>query len=292
MTMRNAIRRLLPPLLSRLPRFRGKGRVTLALDALLTDRGDPASYLAEGALNGHCRFVFDLRGWGQKFGFYYRELERDYVDALRRLYTGGIFVDVGSSIGLYVVCTADVVRARGGRIAAFEPVPFNRERQAVNIAINGAGDVVDVYPFALGAADAVLRMQGDPEHADNNAFLTASGDIEVHVRRFDDVARGWPRIGLMKIDIEGYEPEMLKGARATIERDRPIIFAEFNRERMAINGFTMDETWQWFAERSFRFFVLRRGALVALDAPGDYEDLFIIPDAAGATAFPASSPRP
>jgi FkbM family methyltransferase len=277
--MRNAIRSLLPPILSRLPRFRGIGRITLALDALLTDRADPASYMVEGVLNGGCRFLFDLRGWGQKFAYYYRDLEREYVDALRRLYDGGIFVDVGSSVGLYAVCMAGVVRARGGRIAAFEPVPFNRERQRTNIALNKANDLVDVYPFALGAADAVLRMAGDPSHADNNAFLTASGDIEVEVRRLDDLASAWPRIGLMKIDIEGYEPEMLKGARATIERDRPIVFAEFNRERMAINGFTMDETWRWFTERGYRFCILCGGKLAELDAPGEHENLFILPGA-------------
>jgi FkbM family methyltransferase len=279
MTMRSAIRRLLPPLLSRLPRFRGIGRITLALDALLTERSDPSSYMVEGTLNGGCRFLFDLRGWGQKFAYYYRDLEGEYVDVLRRLYDGGIFADVGSSIGLYAVCLADAVRARGGRVAAFEPVPFNRERQAANIALNNADDVVDVHPFALGAADAVLRMAGDPSQADNNAFLTASGDIEVEVRRLDDVARDWPRIGLMKIDIEGYEPEMLKGARATIERDRPTIFAEFNRERMAINGFTMDETWRWFTERGYRFCILRGGKLAELDAPGRHENLFLTPGA-------------
>src|SRR5207248_11593238 len=115
--------------------------------------------------------------------------------------------------------------------------------------------------------------------ADTTAFLTAAGDIEVDVRRLDDIARGWPRVGLMKIDIEGYEPEMLKGARATIERDRPIIFAEFNRERMAINGFTMDETWRWFVERAYRFYRLQNEKLVELDAPGQHENLFIIPAA-------------
>jgi FkbM family methyltransferase len=277
--MRTGIRRLLPPVLSRLPRFRGIGRITLALDALLTDRADPSSYMVEGMLNGRCRFLFDLRGWGQKFAYYYRDLEREYVDALRQLYDGGIFADVGSSIGLYAVCLADAVRARGGRIAAFEPVPFNRERQAANIALNKADDVVDIYPVALGAADAVLRMTGDPSHADNNAFLTASGDIEVEVRRLDDVACDWPRIGLMKIDIEGYEPEMLKGARATVERDRPVIFAEFNRERMAINGFTLDETWRWFTERGYRFCILRDGKLAELDAPGAHENLFLMPGA-------------
>ena len=278
-SIRTTLRELLPPILSRLPRFRGKGRLTLALDALLTIPDDPTSYLVDGVMNHGFRFRFDLRGWAQKFAFYYRDMEGDYVAALRKLYRGGVFVDVGSSIGLYVVGLADLVRMHSARIAAFEPVPSNRERQQTNVDLNGAGVVVDVYPFALGAGDAVLCMQADPRHADNNAFITTSGDIEVNVRRLDDVAREWPPIGLMKIDIEGFEPAMLEGARQTIERDRPIIFAEFNRERMAINGFTMDETWHWFTERAFRFFILDNRKLVALDRPGIHENLFIIPAA-------------
>jgi hypothetical protein len=71
---------------------------------------------------------------------------------------------------------------------------------------------------------------------------------------------------------------MLKGARPTIERDRPLLFAEFNRERMAINGFTIDETWQWLADRAYRFYVLRNGSFVELKAPGEHENLFILPD--------------
>jgi len=276
-SIRTALRRLLPPLLSRIPSFRGKGRMTLALDALLTDSTDPASYLVDGVLNHGVPFRFDVRGWSQKFAYYYRELEGDYVAALRKLYCGGVFVDVGSSIGLYVVGMADLVRGQGGRVAAFEPMPFNLERQRQNIDLNEAGDVVDVYPFALGARDAVLYMQGDPLRADNNAFIATSGDVAVQVRRLDDLARSWPRIGLMKIDIEGFEPPMLEGAREAIERDRPVIFAEFNRERMAINGFTMDETWRWFTERGFRFFILDRRRLVALDAPAMHENLFVIP---------------
>jgi FkbM family methyltransferase len=275
--IRTNIRGLLPPILSRLPRFPGKGRITLVLDALLTDSANPASYLVVGVMDNGCRLRFDLRGWSQKFAFYYRDMEGDYVSAMRRLYRGGVFVDVGSSIGLYVVGLADLVREHGARVAAFEPVPFNRETQNVNVGLNGAEEIVDVFPFALGACEAVLAMQTDPRHADNNAFIATSGDVEVAVRRLDDVARGWPPIGLMKIDIEGFEPAMLEGARETIERDRPIIFSEFNRERMAINGFTMDETWRWFTERAFRFLVLQKRKLVPLDEPGSHENLFIVP---------------
>jgi FkbM family methyltransferase len=270
----------LPPILSRLPAFRGKGRLTLLADAVVTDLGSESSYLVVGKINGEHRMHFDLRSWSQKFAYYYRELERERIAVFRDMYQGGLFLDVGSSVGLYSICMSDKVRRAGERIVAVEPVPANLERQRMNFELNGIDDLVDVYPIALGADPGMARIVSDPTHADNNAFVNSSGDLEVSVARLDELALGWKRIGAMKIDIEGFEPAMLRGARATITRDRPIIYAEFNRERMAINGFDMVETWAWFRQHGYRLFRLD-SALVPLDDPAEYEDLFLVPREVG-----------
>lgn len=277
--MRNGIRAALAGLIAATPEFRGRGRLTLVLDRILTDLSDPRSYIATGQLNDGSLFVFDLRSFGQKFAFYYRRCERAHVRALRRLYTGDAFVDVGSSLGLFVVGMGSVVRERGGRILSFEPVPFNLERQRVNIALNNLQDVVDLFPFALGASGGVVRMTTDPSRADNNAIVTTEGDLEVPVRSLDEVARTeqLPRIGMMKIDVEGYEPAVLIGARERIERDRPILFAEFNRERMEINGFEMSDSWVLLQDLGYACHRLERGRLRRLDEPGNHENLFFLP---------------
>ena len=280
--MRNAVRAVMPPLISRLPDFRGRGRVTLLLDRLLTDPSDPRSYQTTGTLNDGVRFHFDLRPWGQKFAYYYRQWERDLIVTLRSLYRGGWFVDVGSSLGLYVVCMAEAVRNRGGRIAAIEPVPFNCERQKVNVALNQAGDLVEYANVALGAGPALLRLAVDPAHADNNAYLSTEGEIEVEVVAFDALCerRGWRGIGAMKIDVEGYEPLVIEGARATIARDRPIILAEFNRERMAINGLAIEPSWEFLRSLGYRAHVLNGRRLMAIDEPASHENIFFLPEAA------------
>lgn len=277
--MRNAIRALLPPVISRLPGVRGRGRMTLLLDRLLTDAGDPRSYETTGTLNGGVRFHFDLRPWGQKFAYYYRAWEHDYISTMRSLYRGGWFVDVGSSLGLYVVCLAEAVRARGSRIASIEPVPFNRERQQVNVALNGAEELVEYADVALGAGPAVVRLSVDPAHADNNAFVSDAGDVAVEVVAFDALCerRGWQGIGAMKIDVEGYEPMVIEGARTTIARDRPVILAEFNRERMAINGFTIEPSWQFLHGLGYRAFILAHGRLLPIDEPALHENIFFVP---------------
>lgn len=278
-SQRNALRAMLPPLLSRLPAVRGRGRVTLLFDRILTDERDPRSFHVTGSLNGGFRFHFDLRPWGQKFAYYYRSWEPDAIRALRALYTGGWFVDVGSSLGLYVVCMSDVVRAAGGRIASIEPIPFNLERQAVNVALNGVADLVDTAPVAVGSAPGRVFLSVDPSHADNNAFVSTEGEMSVEVVPLDDLAarRNWSPVGAMKIDVEGYEPEVVAGARATIARDRPVVLAEFNRERMAINGFSMHESWDFFLDHQYEAYVLDHRRLRKIGEPGSHEDLFFVP---------------
>ena len=280
MRARNALRSAIAAGIAHLPDVRGRGRVTLLLDRLLTDSDDPQSYETVGHLNGAFRFAFDLRPWGQKFAYYYRRWEDDYVEVLRGLYRGGWFIDVGSSLGLYVVCLSDLVRAAGGRIASIEPVPFNKKRQVVNVRLNGIDDLVEYADVALGAEAGRVFLAVDPTHADNNAFVSTVGDVEVPVVTLDQLCRdrGWRGVGAIKMDVEGYEPRIIEGGRETIARERPPILAEFNRERMVINGFTIDDSWNFLHSLGYRAFRLDRRRLVPIDAPGEHQNLFFVPE--------------
>jgi FkbM family methyltransferase len=265
--------------ISRLPHFRGRGRMTLLLDRLLSRDGD---HEAVGIVNGF-PFRFDLRPWGQKFAFYYREWEPELIAAFRSLYRGGDFLDVGSSLGLYVVCMSDLVRAAGARVRAVEPVPFNLERQRRNIALNAIEDLVDVVPLALGNERATVHISTDPDEADNNAIIATEGALRCQVVPLDELARerGWPRIGAMKIDVEGYEPMVIEGGRETIARDLPVILAEFNRERMTINRFPIAPSWDFLLGLGYKPFRLEGRELVSIGEPADHENLFFLPPGSG-----------
>jgi FkbM family methyltransferase len=280
MRTRDAVRSAVAAGIALLPDVRGRGRVTLFIDRLLTNPNDPRSYETIGRINGGFRFAFDLRPWGQKFAYYYRSWEPDYVATLRTLYSGGWFVDVGSSLGLYVVSLSDLVRAARGRIASIEPVPFNKRRQEVNVRLNGIEDLVEYADVALGAEPGSVFLAVDPTHADNNAFISREGDVEVPVVTLDQLCRdrGWRGIGAIKMDLEGYEPRVIEGGRETIARERPPILAEFNRERMAINGFTIDDSWNFLGSLGYRAFRLERAHLIAIDAPERHQNLFFVPE--------------
>lgn len=275
---RPAIRRAAAAALTRLPRFKGKGRITLAIDSLLTSSSDPRSYIAAGSLNGGRPFSFDLRAWGQKFAFYYGEWELPHVEALRRLYRGGTFLDIGSSIGLYPVSLGREIAARGGSILSVEPVPLNRERQLTNLRLNGLESLVTILPIGLGSAEGELRMRVDRAGADHNALITADGDLAVPIRRLDDVMAelSFPNVTLIKMDVEGYEPEVIAGGRETIRRTKPAIFAEFHRGRMRINKFTMDESWSFLMSCGYRCYRLQAGEFEPLTEPREVQDLYFL----------------
>ena len=280
MTIRNALRALLPPVLSRLPNVRGKGRVTLLLDRLLTNPNDPRSYETIGVVNGgDFRLHLDLRPWGQKFAYYYRVWDEEQIAAFRDLYRGGWFIDVGSSIGLYVVAMGARVRAAHGRIASIEPIPFNVALQIENVKLNGFEDLVEYAPVALGSEPGSVALVVDPVDAGNNAFIHPTGTARVDVVTLDDLCRqrGWNGIGAIKMDIEGYEPPVIAGAREIIARDRPVILAEFHRERMRINGFTIDDSWNFLMSLGYRASFLDGRALRPLPEPGEQQNIFFVP---------------
>jgi FkbM family methyltransferase len=121
----------------------------------------------------------------------------------------GVALDVGANIGNHTLWLAMVC---GLRVVAFEPVQHRDLRD--NVALNRLA-TVQVEPVALGDTD------GTAEHV-GQGKLTPGGTIPVRTLdsyRLADVA-------VVKIDVEGMEPHVLRGGEATIRRDRPVIFAE------------------------------------------------------------------
>ena len=266
-------------LTSHTPMFKGKGRIVLFLDRMITNQYDPSSFIVAGPINGLAVINFDLRAWGQKFAFYYGEWESEFIDLTRQLYRGGTFIDVGSSLGLYVCCLGDVVRRSGDRIASIEPLHFNLHRQKENVALNKLQEVVTYHPVALGAEESMLFISADANESDNNAYVSAEGDIAVPVTTLDRLVAqaGYAKVGFIKMDVEGFEPMVIVGGRECICRDHPAIFAEFNRERMLINQFEISPSWDFLMSEGYRAFEVKNRRLRPLSEPAEVENIFFLP---------------
>lgn len=166
----------------------------------------------------------------------------------RVLRRGMTFLDIGANDGIYSIFAAKRV-GPDGTVWAFEPSTREVGRLRSNIECNGL-DVL-VFPAALsdviGKADLVVA---EPQHAGLNTLgqIAYEGVGEwrrepVDLLRLDDVVAARPpsRLDVIKIDAEGAELRVLRGALETIHRYRPLVLFEILPRGLASQGTSAEE---------------------------------------------------
>lgn len=155
-----------------------------------------------------------------------------------------VFADVGANIGLFTVIMGAAVGPQG-RVYAFEPEPENFELLIRNLARNGISNVV-AEQLAVGARSDTLTLHVERGSIGTHTLVAGlKEDVErrvtVQVTDLDSYFRGaqrWPDI--LKVDVEGYEPFVFRGAVETLARSRYVFF-EFIRKDFEQQGFEVAE---------------------------------------------------
>ena len=137
--------------------------------------------------------------------------DRFGADLLARVRAGDIVWDVGANVGFYTRRFAELA-GPAGKVVAFEPSPANCEKLRQNTA--GLENVV-VMPYGLGNSAAKLSfLQGEDELGATSRIVAGTeGGPQVDIRRGDEIASCMlaPEPTLIKIDVEGFEWEVLDG---------------------------------------------------------------------------------
>ena len=152
--------------------------------------------------------------------------QRDVVPYRCALRDDSTVVDIGGNIGLTAVLTAAL--APNGRGYFFEPDPKNFRHLLRTIEVNNFRNL-EAFACAMGATDGevMLNQAASSSHIDRRNHPAA---IRVSMRSLDSWANEvhLDKLDFLKIDVEGYEQEVLKGAVNTIERLKPVALIEFN----------------------------------------------------------------
>ena len=124
------------------------------------------------------------------------------------------FLDVGANVGSYTVLASAVV---GCRTISLEPVPSTYRKLLGNVRINGIETIVELHHCAAGAGSGEVWFRTDLDTMNRVVEEHAAVQKErVQVRRLDDVLHG--RVAaIWKIDVEGYEEEVLRGAERALQ---------------------------------------------------------------------------
>jgi FkbM family methyltransferase len=159
--------------------------------------------------------------------------EPELREAFRKsLQKGDTVIDIGANLGLHSLYIAQIVGPEG-RIYAFEPIPSNIRLLQRNIRLNAFENQVTVVDAALSNSDdQYIEMSAPSDGVAVAAAINKNGKsgeqvIKVRNLHLDDYVmekKLHPR--LIKIDVEGAEHEVLKGAEKTLLQHRPILVVE------------------------------------------------------------------
>lgn len=160
-------------------------------------------------------------------GVFYEQKMLDYI---RSKYSGGTFIDVGSSVGNHVVYFA--LYCKPDKIISFEPVKYVFEHQRRNLELNGIGcgrdKMVKGWNVALGEIVGCGEMEL-PGGGNEGMWVfkrKLNGSIEMN--RLDDFEI--ENVTLIKIDAEGCELDIIKGGIETIRKYMPVMFVEAKKD--------------------------------------------------------------
>ncbi len=163
---------------------------------------------------------------------------------LRNLKPGSVFLDIGAHHGVYSVVAARHTRNRA-HIVAFEPSPRDRRRLKLHLRLNGASSV-RVEAYAVASANGTARLfLGRPTMSSLRYLPSAkpAKTVTVETITLDEYVKrsGLDRIDLMKVDTEGGELEVFRGAGRVLESFRPVIICEILDELTAPWGYPARE---------------------------------------------------
>jgi FkbM family methyltransferase len=136
----------------------------------------------------------------------------DMFFLLHFLRKGDLFVDIGANIGSYTVLAAAHC---GVETISIEPVPATFSHLLDNISINHITHITTPLNMALGSTEGIITFTSSYDTVNHVATAEDKNTIDVQVNSLDRII-GDRNPALIKIDVEGYETEVLAGAQQVL----------------------------------------------------------------------------
>jgi FkbM family methyltransferase len=151
---------------------------------------------------------------------------RTLQDALRE---GDCIVDIGANIGYYSLMEARLVGPRG-QVYAIEPAPHNIQLLRDSVRLNDYRNI-ETFHLAIGQSDGIssLYLSDHPNWCSFYPPRKVTGQIDIQVASLDSFLKEKRRPDLIRMDVEGYEYEILVGMRGILASGLPLrLFIEFH----------------------------------------------------------------
>src|SRR5512138_27186 len=198
--------------------------------------------------------------------------EHEFQIVRRTLSPSDVFVDVGANIGLYTLLASRLVGERGS-VHAFEPLSDAYELLQKNVQFNQLTNV-RLNPVALGEQAGEAELYVNQESTLTSMGRTGRGRVlsvkKVPIWTLDEYAAktGVEKIDFLKIDVEGFEGHVLRGAGALLERSKSlVIMCELAEKNYLPLELSVGAVLAWMQARDYQAWAIEKtsGGLVPLD---------------------------
>lgn len=234
----------------------------------------------DGADVSVCAPIIARRGW-----------EPHLTEVFRRHIRRGMRVaDVGANVGYFTMLSASLVGAEG-EVFAFEP---NSENCRLLLQSAAENDFRNVRLFPLALAEACGHAYFTTHIGSNGGLVPAAPSLAtghgtiVPTARLDSLLA--PPIHFMKVDVEGAEYGVFRGAASLISAAHPVLMSEFSCEMISrVSGCAPRAFLEFFLHYGYRIHIVQKdgGHVVPVDDidallrdwgdPGRIEDLLMVP---------------
>lgn len=161
---------------------------------------------------------------------------------------GDCAIDIGANLGYYTILFASAVGSKG-RVYSFEPMPMHFDSLVKSIQRNGLGDYVTPINAAVSDTSGVVKMVFAPGSANwgganllgERELPSGHDTVDARVGRLGDFCAP-TRLDMIKIDVEGAEPKVVRGCSEILMKFKPIILSEVHVNLLkSVSDYSPDE---------------------------------------------------
>jgi len=185
---------------------------------------------------------------------------------------GDTALDIGANIGVHTLRMAESV-GRNGRVIACEPLPHLQEKLNQNIKLNCFESWVSIIPKAISDTNGTTQMTGDPNAFNQGtARMDAHEGFEVPVITGDSLLHqlGIKSLNLIKIDVEGFEMNVIRGLKESIALYQPRIILEYDADYWEKCNSSWAELSEFLMSLKYKFYRIEDHLLTEIENTPDF----------------------
>jgi FkbM family methyltransferase len=179
---------------------------------------------------------------------------------------GDIALDIGANIGVHTLRMARAVGATG-KVISCEPLPHLIKKLQSNIKLNRLEDIITTVNKAVSDFNGLGQMQGSAQSFNQGTGrMEVTGNENVEVNTGDHIldTLNVNSLALVKIDIEGHEMKAIRGLKHSIEKYKPRVLIEYDRDYWKKCDSSWEEFYNYFTKLEYNLYRIEDSLLVKI----------------------------